>query len=87
MIKALANNATNGERSLLLGLSFANLAQLQGGKPIAFNLRELGLDDCEVVIFAGQDEETMARALVGDELTEEQSAEIRRFSGSGGGHG
>jgi hypothetical protein len=57
MIKAKKGNR------LILGLSDENLRRLKGGEPISFNLKEVGFDDIEVIIFNGKDEQTMQQEL------------------------
>lgn len=46
-------------KAILLGLSDENLRRLKLGQPIKFNLKEVGLQDMDVVIFNGKDESTM----------------------------
>ena len=53
MVKAKAGN------TIFFGLSDVNLEKLKEGKPIKFNLNELGLQDIDVVIFHGKTEEEM----------------------------
>lgn len=62
MIKALSG------KTIILGLSEMNISKLQEGYPINFNLKDIGLDDREVVIFVGKDEETMAKYLTGSSI-------------------
>lgn len=59
MIKGLLTGK-DGRTTILLGLSFENLARLGKGQPIKFNLSDLGLGDQDVVIMAGTTEEAMA---------------------------
>jgi len=60
MIKALLR--TNGQDGspgpdiLILGLSHENVKRLTAKQPIVFNLREVGLDPCEVMIVVDEDE-------------------------------
>jgi hypothetical protein len=54
MIKALAGDM------IIIGLSDENMKRLKEDQPIHFNLSELGLENREVLIFAGKDEESMA---------------------------
>jgi hypothetical protein len=44
---------------ILLGLSDENMNRLKIDNPIKFNLKELGLQDIDVVIFNGRTEEGM----------------------------
>ena len=61
MIKALA---TRGKRKLvLLGLSRLNCERLLAGKPIHIHLSELGVTGPEVIICAGETEETIIKEL------------------------
>jgi hypothetical protein len=53
MVKALTKD------TIILGLSDENLKRLKNGEPIKFNLNELGLDNMNVVIFNGKDEQEM----------------------------
>lgn len=48
---------------LMFGLSARNLQLLQQGKPIHFDLRDLGLPSGRVTIFYGATEEQMQRDL------------------------
>ena len=57
MIKAIKGN------QLILGFSDENLKRLQNDQPIKFNLSELGLDDMEVFIFNGKDEQEMYKMM------------------------
>lgn len=57
MIKAKKDNV------LILGLSDENLTRLKKGQPIKFNLNELGMEDIEVVIFNGKDEQEMYKLI------------------------
>lgn len=58
MIKAVKGNM------LILGLSDENLKRLQQDQPIKFNLKELGLDDIDVLIFNGKDEQAMQKTMI-----------------------
>ena len=53
MIKAKAENI------IILGLSNENMKRLADNQPIKFNLKDLGLQDMEVIIFNGETEESM----------------------------
>ena len=57
MIKAKQGNR------VILGLSDENLKRLKENLPIKFNLQELGMDDIEVVIFNGKDEQVMQQMM------------------------
>jgi hypothetical protein len=46
-----------------LGLSHKNLELLKSGKPIKFDGEAVGLKDVDVLIFAGETEETMQEDL------------------------
>jgi hypothetical protein len=48
---------------VVLGLSRTNLARLKKGQPIRFDAAEVGLPDVEVLIFAGETEQSMAREI------------------------
>jgi len=66
MIKALLKTGTAekpGADILILGLSHQNLDRLRAKQPIVFNLREVGLPDCEVMIVADETEEKMQAEL------------------------
>ena len=61
MLKALTNNGT-----IILGLDDENMKRINRNgpnQPIKFNLKDLGLEDREVVIFHGKDPQTMAMSL------------------------
>ena len=49
--------------SIVLGLSDENMKRLAADQPIKFNLKELGLQDIQVFIFNGRNEETMTYFL------------------------
>lgn len=49
--------------TIFLGLSDENMKRLKEGKPIRFNLKDLGLQDTTVYIFNGTDEQSMAEFL------------------------
>lgn len=53
MVKALKDN------TVILGLSDENLNRLKNNQPIKFNLKDLGLQDLNVIIFNAKDESTM----------------------------
>lgn len=59
MVKAVIGN------KVMLGLSFRNLELLKQDKPIVVKLNELGLEtEIEVVIFSGENEETMTKSFM-----------------------
>lgn len=58
MIKAKLNTG-----DLIFGLSKDNISRLQKGMPIAFNLKEMGLEDRRVVIMFGETEEKIFEEL------------------------
>lgn len=57
MIKAVKGNM------IILGLSDENINRLQNGLPIKFNLKDLGLQDMDVVIFHGKTEFEMKQTM------------------------
>lgn len=57
MIKAKTDNA------VIIGLSDENMKRLSIGQPIKFNLKEMGFQDLDVVIFNGRTEESMMQEL------------------------
>lgn len=61
MLRASARNAV-GRRTLILGLEPGNFERLKAGQPISFNASDLGVD-CDILIFAGESPEEMARQL------------------------
>lgn len=61
MLRASAHDE-NGRRTLIFGLEPENLRRLKDGRPISFNAAELGVD-CNIIIFAGESPEEMARQL------------------------
>jgi hypothetical protein len=65
MLKCVGLNATTGKKALILGLSRANLNNLAKGFPIQFDAEVLDADlHLEVVIMAGQTEESMVQELI-----------------------
>lgn len=48
---------------VMLGLSDENVKRLTHDQPIKFNLKELGLQDMDIVIFHGKTEQEMASML------------------------
>lgn len=58
MIKAIQGNR------IILGLSDENIRRLQKDEPIKFNLKELGFEDFEVLIFNGKTEQDMQKTLI-----------------------
>jgi hypothetical protein len=66
MLKMYADGEKDGKpvRLVVLGLSHKNLDKLREGLPIKFNGDQAGLPaDVEVLIFAGESEQTMQREL------------------------
>lgn len=59
MIKAKLNNG-----DIILGLSRKNIALLQEGRPIKFNLKDMGLEDRTVLIVFGETEESLYEAML-----------------------
>lgn len=59
MIKAKCNDGT-----LIFGLSKENVDRLKQGKPILINLKDMGLEDRQVIILYGETEEKMYEDLV-----------------------
>lgn len=59
MIKAKCNDGT-----LIFGLSKENVDRLKQGKPILINLKDIGLEDRQVIIMYGETEEKMYEDLV-----------------------
>ncbi len=67
MIKFTARLKDGGKKMLAMGLSFENLRRLKDGKPVSFALSDLGLDGGEIgeiMIFAGETEESITNDLV-----------------------
>lgn len=63
VIKASAKSKSGGHLCLI-GLSTGNLRLLQQGRPIAFELREAGIDlDVEILIMWGETEEAIVAEL------------------------
>lgn len=62
MVKAKGTRE-NGGAYVVFGLSHENLDRLRDGEPITFNLSELGMGDCEVLIMSGSTEQAIANAL------------------------
>jgi hypothetical protein len=59
MVRAKAKNLA------LMGLSDRNVELLKEGKPISFNLKEIGFsEDINIVIFHGKTEEDMKNHLI-----------------------
>lgn len=66
MIKArLDNTEKPGKHILLIGLSLENMTRLQKGEAIHFNMKELGMQDQEVIVMGGQDESAIVEELRG----------------------
>lgn len=57
MIKAKKGNM------MILGLSDENLKRLKQDQPIKFNMKDIGFDDIDVLIFNGKDEQAMKRMM------------------------
>lgn len=57
MIKALRGN------QIILGLSDENIERLKKDQPIKFNLQEMGLQDLDIFIFNGRDNQTMYQMM------------------------
>lgn len=62
MIKFTSPKA-NGETLIGLGLEEGNIERLKDGKPILFNLSELGFEGMEVMIMYGKDQEDIKMQL------------------------
>lgn len=54
---------SDGRELLILGLSHENLTRLKSEKPIAFRGDTVGLPGIEILIFAGETEQSMARDM------------------------
>jgi hypothetical protein len=54
---------SDGRELLILGLSQINLDRLKADQPIAFKGDTVGLPGLEIMIFAGETEQSMARDL------------------------
>lgn len=67
MLKAVGTTG-DGRPLLLLGLSGENVTRLAAGEPIVFDLAEVGMAACQVVICYGRDEADLVRQLVLDGL-------------------
>jgi hypothetical protein len=48
---------------IILGLSHVNLARLKDGRPIAFDGAEIGIPGTQIVIFAGETEQSMVSQM------------------------
>ncbi len=48
---------------IVLGLSDENLERLKKDQPIKFNLKELGLQDMDILIFNGKTEDEMYKQM------------------------
>jgi hypothetical protein len=59
MIKAKCNDGT-----LIFGLSKENINRLQKGQQIVFNLKDMGLEDRQIIITYGETEDDMYKELV-----------------------
>lgn len=59
MLKALKGNM------IILGLSDENIKRLKQDQPIKFNLKDLGLQDMEVLIFSAKNEQAMYELFKG----------------------
>jgi len=76
MIKALMGN------DLLFGISEENVIRLKKGMPIVFNLKEMGLEDRQVVIMYGQTEQDMYRELADNGLIDPIKTKFNHEKGS-----
>lgn len=70
MLKMAAGGTKDGKprHLVVLGLSHINLARLKAGQAIAVDGVEVGLPSTEIMIFAGETEQSMVReveALIG----------------------
>jgi len=63
VVKFLIKKTTKGIPLIGIGLSCNNIAKLQDEEPIMFNLKDIGLNDCDVMIIAGETEESIAKDL------------------------
>lgn len=55
--------------TIVLGLSDANMVRMSHhgrNDPIKFNLKELGLEDRDVIIISGKDEEDIVKTIKGE---------------------
>lgn len=59
MIKAKCNDGT-----LIFGLTKENITRLQQKQPISFNLKEMGLEDREIIIMYEETDEKIYEELV-----------------------
>ena len=59
MIKAKCNDGT-----LIFGLTKENITMLQQKKPILFNLKEMGLEDRQIIIMYEETDEKIYEELV-----------------------
>ena len=57
MLKAVAG------KNIILGLSDDNIEKIKAGRPISFNLKDIGLEDRNVLIFYGKTELDMYKEL------------------------
>lgn len=62
MIKFTATSG-DGRQILGIGLSHVNLERLKDNQPIRFKGEDVGLPDIDVLIFAGETEESMAKQM------------------------
>lgn len=58
MIKAKLNNG-----DLVFGLSEENIKRLKAGQPIAFNLKDMGLEERRVLITYGETEDDIYKEM------------------------
>ena len=64
MLKMVKDDGPNGAPLVMLGLSHGNLDRLRAGEPIRLDIDQcamLGLEQRELVIFAGESEVAMMR--------------------------
>lgn len=62
MLKLLTTQ-NNGNKLITLGLEEGNISRLKEGKPIYFNLIELGFEGMELMIMYGEDQENIRTQL------------------------
>ena len=63
MIKFAARTA-NGDRLVGIGLSHENIGRMIEGRPVHFDLKEMGIDaGIQILVFTGESEEAMQKQL------------------------
>ena len=55
--------AKTDKGDLIFGLSEANIEELKKGRPISFNLKDIGLEDRQIMIMYGKTEQAIASKL------------------------